>query len=119
MEQDRDSPGGGTVAALETVEAVILGKRRYRGPTPSRARSRGDRPGVRSATAAPLLGGTALAYVDGSEGSIRALLSVLQHPLDRVVLLYVSPNASEGYLECGWLALEMALHRCRFHPAAP
>jgi universal stress protein family protein len=57
--------------------------------------------------------GTVLVCVDGSEWAIAALRDLVRRPLDRIVLLYVSPSAARGYVECGWMVLEAAMHRCR------
>jgi nucleotide-binding universal stress UspA family protein len=57
--------------------------------------------------------GKVLAYLDGSEWSIRALTYLSRQPEEAVTLLCVLPRGDPGYLECGRAILEVAMHRSR------
>jgi nucleotide-binding universal stress UspA family protein len=53
-----------------------------------------------------------LAWVDGSQWSDQALAHLVRwlSPEDSLLLLYVAPRAKAGYLECGRMVFEAALH---------
>jgi hypothetical protein len=109
------------LAALRTAEAATKStKERYRALIGKRAGQRSDAAGAQcDMEPVPPPCATVLAWIDGSEWSIRALLHLLQQPLDRVILLYIAPQASAGYVECGWMVLEAAMHRCRLQGETP
>jgi hypothetical protein len=90
-----------------------------RGLRGRRTQIRGEAPGEPPPSSAGLAGASALVCVDGSEGPLQALRHLLQWPLARVTLLYVSPSAADGYVECGWMILEAAMHRCRLSTRQP
>src|SRR4029079_15967484 len=56
-----------------------------------------------------------LVWVDGSQWSDQALAHLARSLCaeDDLLLLYVAPRAKAGYLECGRMVFEAALHHCR------
>jgi hypothetical protein len=109
-----------TLATLRGAKATTVREEtRFRGSRGRRVRGYDEANGEQPTSGAVLTGANALVCVDGSEGPLQALQHLLQWPIERVTLLYVSPSAAAGYVECGWMVLEAARHRCRLYARHP